>query len=35
MEPSLKQTLSIEDYVRIIAERSFRTGAKHLPRNRL
>lgn len=35
MELPLKQTLCIEDYVWIIAERSFRIRAKHLPRNHL
>lgn len=33
MELPLKQSLCIEDYVWIIAERSLRTGAQHLPRN--
>lgn len=35
MELPLEQSLRIEDYVWIIAERSFSTGAKHLPRNHL
>lgn len=35
MELPFKQILSIEDYVWIIAERSFRIGAKRLPGNHL